>query len=519
MREFNWQQIAVQAAKGDKDAFEMLYKQTERSVYFTCLKLLGNKHDAKDVMQDTYVTAFDKLSDLGDYSNIPAWINRIAVNNCKMLFRKRHIDYLEDIPEQAAEIVDENEIIPSDYVSSAEKRRIIMNIIDTQLSDIQRQTIILYYYDEMSVADIAEIMECPEGTVKYRLSAARKKIGEAVLIYEKENDDKLHAIAPIPVLTRILRKEAEEIAVPKIQIFRTEASASQQSSGKNIGDKINKGGTNTMTKALQGKIIAGAAAVVVVGGGITAAVALNRNNEPNISGPDLNSSSVVSVAETDGSSGSEEAVEDSSSEAAAEEQDSSAAEAPVPQKEPVIAKYGGFAITFPDDFRPNYHINNSERKFHVKYVDTEDAIHMQYQAFTLWGNDQEYRPEEVRDVIFNDLYFWNTTKFREDDIHDYYSTYIPDDAEFSVDEEEYLELDGCPFLKQSGILTLEKGYGGSYDVSYVAYYGVIPTQQSGEVPFVLFFHTRSTKPEIIAEMKEVAKTAAENGVYVGDDIY
>lgn len=277
-----------------------------------------------------------------------------------------------------------------------------------------------------------------------------------------------------------------------------------------------------MTKALQGKIIAAAAAVVVVGGGITAAVALNRNDEPNISESDLGSSSVVSVAsDTDDSDSSEpeEPVEDSSSESVAEEPESSAAEAPAPQKEPVVAKYGGFAVTFPDDFRPNYHINNSERKFHVKYVDTEDAIHMQYQAYTLWGNDQEYQPEDVRDVIFSDLYFWNTTKFSDGDVVDYYSTYILDYAEFSVDEEEYMEIDGCQFLKQSGILTLEKGYGGKYNVSYIAYYSVLPSEEYGEVPFVLFCHTKSTKPEIIAEMKEVAKTATENGVYVGDDRY
>lgn len=61
-----------------------------------------------------------------------------------------------------------------------------MNIIDTALTDEQRQTIILYYFDMMSVAEIAEIMECSVGTVTSRLSAARKKIREAVLIYEKK---------------------------------------------------------------------------------------------------------------------------------------------------------------------------------------------------------------------------------------------------------------------------------------------------------------------------------------------
>lgn len=80
----------------------------------------------------------------------------------------------------------DSELIPDDYADSEEKRRIIMNIIDTALTDEQRQTIILFYFDMMSVAEIAEIMECSVGTVTSRLSAARKKIREAVLIYEKK---------------------------------------------------------------------------------------------------------------------------------------------------------------------------------------------------------------------------------------------------------------------------------------------------------------------------------------------
>lgn len=280
MEKFDWQQTAAQAAKGDRGAFEKLYEQTERSVYFTCLKLLGNEHDARDVMQDTYMKAFEKLSELSDYTKFPQWLKRIAVNNCKTLFRKQKPDYLEDEPEQAAELADENEIIPSDYVSDSAKRHIIMNIIDTELSDIQRQTIILYYYDEMSVAEIAEIMGCPEGTVKYRLSAARDKIREAVLIYENENDDKLHALIPIPVLTSILRKEAEEISIPRIQLFGSEVSSPKRGKGNN--SNLNMKGQNAMTNAIKGKIIAGAAAAVIVGGGVTAAVVLSRNNDSDI---------------------------------------------------------------------------------------------------------------------------------------------------------------------------------------------------------------------------------------------
>lgn len=69
--------------KGDKSAWQQLYKQTERSVYYTCLKLLSNEHDAQDAMQDTYLTAMQKLDTLGVPTKFPKWINVIAVNKCK----------------------------------------------------------------------------------------------------------------------------------------------------------------------------------------------------------------------------------------------------------------------------------------------------------------------------------------------------------------------------------------------------------------------------------------------------
>ena len=68
----------------------------------------------------------------------------------------------------------------------------------------------------MSLEEIASVMECPVKTVSSRLVTAREKIREAVLIYEKSQGDRLHAIVPVPILTVILRKEAETLTIPQI---------------------------------------------------------------------------------------------------------------------------------------------------------------------------------------------------------------------------------------------------------------------------------------------------------------
>jgi len=265
--------LVLQAEQGDRAAFGELYEETGRSVYFNCLKLLGNAQQAEDITQDTFMKALEKLDSLKEPENFSAWVNRIAINNCKMDFRKNP----RTAEEESEKIIDDtpdSELIPDDYADSEEKRRIIMNIIDTALTDEQRQTIILFYFDMMSVAEIAEIMECSVGTVTSRLSAARKKIREAVLIYEKKNNDRLHAVMPIPVLSKIFMQECQHLKLPELSVF-SKASATEVVPDKNT--TISKSGGKGMFSTVKAKVIAGVVALAVVGGGITAVVLANRD--------------------------------------------------------------------------------------------------------------------------------------------------------------------------------------------------------------------------------------------------
>lgn len=265
--------LVLQARQGDRAAFGELYEETGRSVYFNCLKLLGNTQQAEDITQDTFMKALEKLDSLKEPENFSAWVNRIAINNCKMYFRKNP-RIAEEESEKIIDDTPDSELIPDDYADSEEKRRIIMNIIDTALTDEQRQTIILFYFDMMSVAEIAEIMECSVGTVTSRLSAARKKIREAVLIYEKKNNDRLHAVIPIPVLSKIFMQECQHLKLPELSVF-SKASATEVVPDKNT--TISKSGGKGMFSTVKAKVIAGVCAVAVVGGGITATVLANRD--------------------------------------------------------------------------------------------------------------------------------------------------------------------------------------------------------------------------------------------------
>ncbi|MBT9623849.1 sigma-70 family RNA polymerase sigma factor [Ruminococcus bicirculans] len=294
--------LVLQAAQGNKAAFGALYEETGRTVYFSCLKLLGDPQLAEDITQETYLTALQKLGTLAQPENFPAWVNRIGINLCKMHFRNNSAP--EDNSEEIIEEISDEGLIPEEYVSNDAKRKIIMDIIDTVLTEEQRRSVILYYFDMLTVPEIAEVMNCTTGTVTSRLSAARKKIKEAVLIYEENNNDRLHAAVPVFILSKLLNKEASNTVLPKLTVFTGFASAANAVPDSVTSTKTISGG-KVMFSTVKAKVIAGVCAAAVVGGGITAAVVLSSNGSKD----NDNDDGVVVVTESQKSSESSSAAD------------------------------------------------------------------------------------------------------------------------------------------------------------------------------------------------------------------
>lgn len=273
-------ELVKMAANGDRAAFDSLYERTKKGVWFTCISLLKNEENAKDIMQDTYLAAFEKLGTLENPAAVQTWLNKIAANKCKNFISAKSNSTLANNIEEVLENVPDDKFLPEDYVMDAEKRRIIMDIIEDALSANQYTTIILYYFDEMTVAEIAELMNCHEKTVQYRLKTARLKIKEEVERYEEENRDKLHAVVPFVLLARLFRAQAESASVPSIPALP--AASSDLSNALDVPSDSAaaavKTGGKAMLNSLKAKIIAGACAAVVAGGGVTAAVLISKNS-------------------------------------------------------------------------------------------------------------------------------------------------------------------------------------------------------------------------------------------------
>ena len=209
--------LVEQIKKGDNKSFDKLYKLTEKEIWFTCISFLKNEANAQDIMQETYITAFLKIQTLDKTAQFRSWLNRIAVNKCKDYLKgKGEIQLSDEILENEA--VQDELTIPEEYITNQSKRECILSLMQEALTDVQYQTVIMYYFNEMSVSEIAEFFECSKGTVLSRLNYSRAKMKKAITDYEKKSGDRLHGVVFVPLFGSIFKEEAKNITVPKISL-------------------------------------------------------------------------------------------------------------------------------------------------------------------------------------------------------------------------------------------------------------------------------------------------------------
>lgn len=209
--------LVEQIKKGDNKLFDKLYKLTEKEIWFTCISFLKNETNAQDIMQETYITAFLKIQTLDKTAQFRSWLNRIAVNKCKDYLKgKGEIQLNDEILENAA--VQDELTIPEEYITNQSKRKCILSLMQEALTDVQYQTVIMYYFNEMSVLEIAEFFECSKGTVLSRLNYSRAKMKKAITDYEEKSGDRLHGVVFVPLFGSIFKEEAKNIKVPKISL-------------------------------------------------------------------------------------------------------------------------------------------------------------------------------------------------------------------------------------------------------------------------------------------------------------
>ena len=280
-------ELVSSAKSGNKKSFDKLYELTHNDVWYNCLSLLKDEENAKDIMQETYITAFLKLDTLKDEEKFCGWVTTIAVNLCKKKLKGK-VEYQIDDEVLITEAETDELMLPEEYITKTEKRKVLLQIMEDTLSFNQYQTVLMFYFDEMSISEIAQGFEISEGTVKSRLNSSRAKMKTAIEDYEKKSGDKLHGVVVVPFFTTIFKEEAKSLAVPNItiklpngQTLATFATKGIATGAKSTVSSIVKATANATVKA---KVIAVVCGATILAGtsavGISILAGCNAEKEP-----------------------------------------------------------------------------------------------------------------------------------------------------------------------------------------------------------------------------------------------
>ncbi|MBR6510355.1 MAG: RNA polymerase sigma factor [Clostridia bacterium] len=276
--------LVLAAQNGEENAATALYDAYQKDLYYHIYKTVNDHHLAEDLLQDAFIEILGTIQNLKEPASFLSWSKQIAYHKCTAYFKRRR-DILADENEDGLSIFDtieeENaEFIPDEALDKADLKQTINQMID-ELPEEQRSALMLRYFDEISVKEIAEIQGVTEGTVKSRLNYGRKAIKEAVEGYEKKHGIKLRCAGVIPLLLWLFREISisNGISLTSSTASATYAAANAAANAVTEGVKAE---AKTAGKFAAKKLIAGITAATVVAGGVGAAVLLKPEPDPMI---------------------------------------------------------------------------------------------------------------------------------------------------------------------------------------------------------------------------------------------
>jgi len=164
------------AQQGDRTAMDQLCVRFERQVLAIAFKRLGNWDEAQELSQDVFVQAFRRLDQLQTPEAFPGWIRQIVVRMAiNRATRRRR---LANIDQEILEATVVSHADPSKAAMSAETKQQVHQGLRS-LRDLDRQTLVAFYFEEQSLVEMSKTFDAPVGTIKRRLHTARKRLAQA----------------------------------------------------------------------------------------------------------------------------------------------------------------------------------------------------------------------------------------------------------------------------------------------------------------------------------------------------
>lgn len=170
-------ELVERARNGDVEAFVDLIARRERSMVRIASAILGNEADSADALQDALESIWRQLPSLREVGRFDAWSDRILVNACRLLLRRRSRNRVREIPiDDGFDAVDQGPGI-EDRVA----RRAALDRAFDRLGPDERAILVLHHLDGRAVREIGDVLAIPVGTVKSRLHTARRALERSLL--------------------------------------------------------------------------------------------------------------------------------------------------------------------------------------------------------------------------------------------------------------------------------------------------------------------------------------------------
>lgn len=157
------------AKEGDVEAVGEILLENMQSMYRVALSILRTEEEIYDAIANTTVRVFEKINTLKKEEFFKTWLTRILINECYKIYNQnKKIIYLENCNQET--------LTYNDTYVDFEMRNLVKN-----LGEDLKEIVILYYFEDFSVKEIAKMLKIPEGTVKSRLSRARKELEKVII--------------------------------------------------------------------------------------------------------------------------------------------------------------------------------------------------------------------------------------------------------------------------------------------------------------------------------------------------
>lgn len=320
--------LVTYAQQGNQNAFAQIYEATIQHVYYTAFKILHDDQQAQDIAQEVYITVMQKIGTLQEPNAFLGWLRQITANKCgNYIQKKKEVLYAPVGDEENDGLPDVEDDIneqPDEVLDKTSTKEIILSIID-KLTVEQRAAVVMFYFQQMPIREIASATGEAEGTIKSRLNYARKQIKVGIEKEEERSGIKLHSISFI-FLFRLFSQDATvnlpASFVPQNILNNILSQGVGQTATSAASGSATATGTaaanTTAAKAglsLAAKIGLGVAGIVVaVGLGIGAALLIENavsshpNEDVSASMPIVSSMPIASTpySETEGVSSAEE---------------------------------------------------------------------------------------------------------------------------------------------------------------------------------------------------------------------